>query len=72
MDDTASSIAVIALGALILLASLTADMIGLGDQLGFGPKQIIGTVIGIILLAMGVDFLRAARREANWPNEARH
>ena len=60
MDDYTASIAVIALGALILLASLTADMIGLGNHVGFGPKQAIGTIIGIIVIAMGVDFFKSS------------
>ena len=60
MDDRTSSIGVIALGAIILLASLTADMIGLGGQAGFGPKQAIGAVIGIIVLAIGTDFFKSS------------
>ena len=59
MDKRTSSIVVIALGALLLLASLTADMTGLGDDVGlsplqtFGPRQMIGTVVGIVVLAIG-------------------
>ncbi len=53
MDKKTSSIVVIALGALLLLASLTADMTGLGGQVGFGPRQMIGTVVGIAVLAVG-------------------
>ena len=60
MDDYTSSIAVIALGALLLLASLTADMTGLGGHIGFGPKQAIGVVIGVIVLAMGIDFFKSS------------
>ena len=60
MDDYTSSIAVIALGALIMLASLTADMTGLGNHVGFGPKQAMGTVIGIIVFAMGIDFFKSS------------
>ena len=60
MDKKISSIALIALGALLLLASLTADMTGLGADLAlsplqtFGPRQMIGTVVGIVVLAVGV------------------
>ncbi len=59
MDKKTSSIVVIAIGALLLLASLTADMTGLGDDVGlsplqtFGPRQMIGTVVGIAVLAVG-------------------
>jgi len=58
MDDKTASIWVIALGALILLASLTADITGLGNSVGFGPKQAIGMVVGIVVLAMGADFFK--------------
>jgi len=60
MNDHTSSIAVIALGALMLLASLTADMTGLGGHIGFGPKQAIGVVIGIIVFAIGIDFFKSS------------
>ena len=59
MDKRISSIVVIALGALLLLTSLTADMTGLGDDVvlsplqTFGPRQMIGTVVGIVVLAVG-------------------
>ncbi len=53
MDKKTSSIVVIAIGALLLLASLTADMTGLGGHVGFGPRQMIGTVAGIAVLAVG-------------------
>jgi hypothetical protein len=52
MDSKAVSIVVVALGALLLLASLTADMTGLGDG-GFGSKQMIGAVVGILVLGVG-------------------
>jgi hypothetical protein len=53
MDSKTASIVVIALGALMLLASLTADMTGLGDDAGFGSQQMIGTVVGIVVLGIG-------------------
>lgn len=53
MDNKMAAIVVAALGAAILLASLTADMTGVGDQVAFGPKQTMGTVAGIILVGIG-------------------
>ena len=53
MDSKTASIVVIALGALMLLASLTADVTGLGDDPGFGPQQTIGTVVSIVVLGIG-------------------
>ena len=54
MDKKTVSTVVVALGALTLLASLTADMTGLGDGSGFGTQQTIGTVVGIVVLGIGV------------------
>ncbi len=54
MDNNTASIVVVAVGALMLLASLTADITGLGDDVGFGPQQTTGTIIGIVVLAIGV------------------
>jgi hypothetical protein len=53
MDNKTASIVVIAIGALMLLASLTADISGLGDDVGFGSQQMIGTIVGIVVLAIG-------------------
>jgi len=60
MDDRISSIGIITLGALIVLASLSADMIGLGYHAGFGPKQAMGAVFGIIVLAIGTDIFKSS------------
>jgi hypothetical protein len=40
-------------GAIILLLSLTADLFGFGGAAGFGYKQIIGTLAGVITIAVG-------------------
>jgi hypothetical protein len=53
MDSKTAAIVVVALGALMLLASLTADITGLGGDVGFGPRQTIGTVVGIVVLGIG-------------------
>lgn len=58
MNNKSASIVVAALGALLLLASLTADMIGLGDQVAFGPKQTMGTVAGIVVVGIGAFLYR--------------
>ncbi len=53
MDNKVAAIVVVAIGALMLLASLTADMTGLGDDPGFGPQQTTGTIVGVVVLAIG-------------------
>jgi hypothetical protein len=46
-------------GVILLLASLTADVIGIGEATSaFGYKQIIGTVVGIVAAGAGF-FLRS-------------
>lgn len=52
------STAVLAVGMVILVASLFADSIGIGDVPGFGRDQAAGSVVGAIVMAGGL-FLRA-------------
>jgi hypothetical protein len=40
----------------LLLASLLADTIGIGDDPGFGRQQTLGTVVGVIITGVGVFF----------------
>ena len=41
-------------GIVILLVSLTADLIGIGSvAAGFGANQIIGTIVGVIAIVAG-------------------
>ncbi len=41
------------LGIIILVVSLGADVFGLGNAMGFGWKQILGAVLGVILALVG-------------------
>lgn len=69
MGNKTASIVVAALGALILLASLTADMTGLGDDPGFGKQQTIGTVVGVVVLVIGLYLYRTKAPEST-PGES--
>ena len=53
MDNKIASIVIVVIGALMLLASLTANITGLGDDAGFGRQQTTGTIVGIAVLAAG-------------------
>ncbi len=53
MNNKTSSMVILALGALLLLASLLADVIGIGNDAGFGLLQTMGTVAGVLVLAVG-------------------
>jgi hypothetical protein len=46
-------IALIIVGVVVLIVSLAADAIGLGGVPGFGYRQIIGTIVGIIVAVVG-------------------
>ncbi|MDH3298746.1 MAG: hypothetical protein OEM96_10770 [Gemmatimonadota bacterium] len=47
-------------GALVVLVSLLADVIGLGSGPGFGLVQLSGVAAGILLLAIAVRSRRKA------------
>lgn len=44
----------IALGVVVAVVLLGADVIGIGNRLGIGWKQLLGTAIGVILVLVGV------------------
>ena len=46
-------IALLAVGVIVLIVSLAADMIGIGGADAFGYKQIIGAVAGVIIAVVG-------------------
>ncbi len=48
-------------GQLILLVSLLADVLGLGEDRGLGSKQILGAILGIVVLLEGVWLWRRQR-----------
>jgi hypothetical protein len=49
-----ASILVIVIGIGLLAASLLADVIGLGDDPGFGNQQTMGTIAGVVITAFGL------------------
>ncbi len=42
-----------AVGIIILLLSLFADLLGIGGYPGLGVKQIVGIIIGLVIIAIG-------------------
>ena len=54
MNEKTASYAVIGIGVAILLGSVLADIIGLGDDEGFGRQQIIGAFAGAVVTGIGV------------------
>ncbi len=55
MDKKTPSIAMLAIGIMILVASLFADSLGIGYP-GFGRYQVIGSVVGAVVAAVGLFF----------------
>ena len=47
---------ILVIGIGILLASLFADTLGIGDDPGFGRQQTLGTAVGILVTAVGIFF----------------
>ena len=45
-------------GVIVLIVSLGADVIGLGGGVRFGSRQILGSVVGLILIAAGFVYSR--------------
>ena len=50
-----AGIVLFVIGAIILVLSLTADLIGIGvNPVVFGYRQIIGTIVGVIVVVAGL------------------
>jgi hypothetical protein len=52
---------VIGLGVLVILVSVFADVLGLGYEPRFGWKQVIGLVVGLVLVGVGFTWRRFSR-----------
>ena len=51
---------IIIIGTGLLAASLLADVIGIGDDPGFGMQQTMGTVAGVVIVFLGLVAMRKA------------
>ena len=49
-----ASIILLVVGVGLLAASLLADVVGIGDDAGFGRQQTTGTVAGAVITAVGL------------------
>lgn len=49
-----ASAVVLVLGIGLLVVSLLADFIGVGDDPGFGRQQMLGTIAGVIVSGVGL------------------
>ena len=53
MNKKNLGIALLVVGIVVLLLSLTADMIGIGGAPGLGIKQILGAGTGVVVAVVG-------------------
>ena len=44
-------------GVVVVIVSVAADYIGMGGFSGFGYKQITGTILGIVMIVVGLVLL---------------
>ena len=58
LDKLNAATVVVIIGAGLLLISLLADVLGIGDDPGFGNQQTMGTLAGVVILATGVYLTR--------------
>ena len=58
MDKVNANVVVLVLGVGLLLVSLLADVVGIGDNLGFGRQQTMGTVAGVVVIAIGAYLMK--------------
>jgi len=54
MDKKIIAIVFLGAGVVLLLASATADYTGLGGAPGFGWKQMSGSLVGVVMVILGV------------------
>lgn len=54
MSKRTIGVVFIILGVVVMVVSLTADVTGLGEGTVIGWKQILGTVVGVIIALDGV------------------
>ena len=59
--------AIAAIGLILLVVSLTADLTGLGDDEGFevGVQQGAGIALGLVLIVVGLVLVRRKRTNGN-------
>jgi hypothetical protein len=53
MNNPTLAWVLIAVGAIVVLIALFADPVGLGKSAGFGWKQGLGVVIGVVVIVAG-------------------
>ncbi len=68
LSNKTASIVVLVLGIGLLIVSLSADVTGIGDDPGFGPRQTAGTVVGALVTVVGL-YLTIKGSQARRPSD---
>ena len=53
---------IVIIGVGLLAASLLADVIGIGDDPGFGKQQTMGTIAGVVIMGLGLGVAKKAAK----------
>jgi hypothetical protein len=53
MSKRTMGIVLVILGVVLLIVSLAADVIGIGNRMGIGWKQMLGAAVGLIVALVG-------------------
>ena len=63
MTNKTGPILVLVIGIGLLVVSLLADVIGVGDDPGFGNQQTMGTIVGVLITAVGLYLTLRAKSD---------
>ena len=63
MTNETGPILVLVIGIGLLVVSLLADVIGVGDDPGFGNQQTMGTIVGVLITAVGLYLTLKAKSD---------
>jgi len=62
MSNRTIGILIIVVGVLLVVASLAADLIGIGSGGGLGWKQLLGAGVGVLVVAAGVWWMGRGKK----------
>jgi hypothetical protein len=57
--------ALAAIGIIVVAISALADQIGIGDEEAFGLQQVLGVVIGVLIVVAGFVIARLGDKPGN-------
>jgi LPXTG-motif cell wall-anchored protein len=60
-----ASIVLVIIGIALLVVSLFADFVGIGDSAGFGRQQTAGTIAGAAAAALGLFLMLRKKKRSN-------